>query len=226
MRTPLAAWLSPMTIDAFVADVLGRAPIARPGTAARWIDRFDRAVLDRILAHPEVDAVAVARGGLVERPIPRTSDATSAMLGDGVGLALRHGERFDPGLAVLGADLAEELPGAIHVQLFVTPARTHGFGWHFDEEDVFIVQTAGIKDYYFRENTVESRAAGAGADFARVRDERSAIATARLAPGDFLYLPARWWHVAACVEESLSISVGAFPDAGRGPRSVRRARRR
>jgi hypothetical protein len=26
-----------------------------------------------------------------------------------------------------------------------------------------------------------------------------------------LYIPAFWWHVARCIEDSLSISVGVFP---------------
>ena len=41
-------------------------------------------------------------------------------------------------------------PGTPQVQVFATPAGTHGFGWHYDLEDVFIAQTAGMKDYYFR----------------------------------------------------------------------------
>ena len=42
------------------------------------------------------------------------------------------------------------------------PLRAHGpalaqansYGWHHDFEDVFIAQTAGVKDDYFRANTV------------------------------------------------------------------------
>jgi hypothetical protein len=33
-----------------------------------------------------------------------------------------------------------------------------------------------------------------------------------LIAGDWLYVPARWWHVAKCVEDSLSISLGVFVD--------------
>ena len=51
------------------------------------------------------------------------------------------------------------MPGTAHVQLFVTPAETHGFSWHYDAEEVFIVQTAGVKDYLLRENTVAASAA-------------------------------------------------------------------
>jgi ribosomal protein L16 Arg81 hydroxylase len=35
--------------------------------------------------------------------------------------------------------------------------------------------------------------------------------TSRLLPGDWLHVPARWWHMAKCLEDSLSISVGVRP---------------
>ena len=38
--------------------------------------------------------------------------------------------------------------------------------------------------------------------------ERSQLCAATLIAGDFLYLPARWWHMAVCQEDALSISVG------------------
>ena len=101
----------------------------------------------------------------------------------------------------------------MRVQLFVTPAETHGFGWHSDDEDVFIVQTEGSKNNFFRDNI------GRASSTARRRNrfhqfgrEASAIRTARLIAGDWLYIPARWWHVAKCVEDSLSISVGISPE--------------
>jgi ribosomal protein L16 Arg81 hydroxylase len=44
-----------------------------------------------------------------------------------------------------------------------------------------------------------------------VREERSPLMTARLVAGDFLYLPCGWWHMATCVDDSLSISIGLLP---------------
>jgi len=70
-----------------------------------------------------------------------------------------------------------------------------------------------VKDYYFRANTVDPASpVGSQPDFSLIRKERSPLATARLLPGDWLYIPARWWHVALPAEDSLSISLGVFPD--------------
>lgn len=104
--------------------------------------------------------------------------------------------------------------GEIDVQLFATPRDTWGFGWHFDEEDVFIAQTAGVKGYVFRANTIAT-APPSPAAFARLADETSTPCSATLVAGDLLYLPCRWWHRAFCREHALSISVGVrIADAG------------
>ena len=91
------------------------------------------------------------------------------------------------------------------------PLCAPGFGWHYDAEDVFIAQTAGEKDYYFRENTVEADTPFPPKDFQAYHAETSALQTAHLVAGDFLYIPARWWHMALCREDALSISVGVMP---------------
>ena len=121
---------------------------------------------------------------------------------------MRRAEQIDPELNELTVAFSKALAGDAHVQLFVTARRTHGFAWHYDDEDVFIVQTAGIKDYYFRENTMLTVGPTPPFDFSTVSRERSPLQTARLIPGDWLYIPRLWWHMARSVEDALSISVG------------------
>ena len=127
-------------------------------------------------------------------------------------MVIRHGERHDEGIARVATSLPQRIPGAVQAQLFVTPAGTHGFGWHYDDEDVFVVQTSGIKNYYFRDNTVLRDRSADSADFTQFHGETSPVGSARLIPGDFLYIPARWWHMAKCAEDSLSISLGLSVD--------------
>lgn len=209
----LHEWLAPQSVGAFLDTHLHRQPFARPDAARATIACFGWETLAKILAaDPLPDVVATLRGRMVDVPAPRTVADARALMAGGVGFVIRRAERHQPDLADLAAAFADDLPGEVHLQLFVTPAGTHSFGWHYDVEDVFIVQTVGAKDYYFRANTVDpDRPAGARPDFALVRSETSPIGTARLLPGDWLYVPARWWHVAKCLEESLSISVGVLP---------------
>jgi 50S ribosomal protein L16 3-hydroxylase len=158
------------------------------------------------------DVLADTRGKVVDTPAPRAMNELCALMRRGVGLVNRRAEPHNGGVAWLVTSFGEDLPGEAHIQLFVTPAGTHSFGWHYDFEDVFIVQTTGVKEYLLRDNTVgRQRARGTRPDFERFRHEVSPLAAVRLLRGDWLYIPARWWHVAKCIEESLSISVGVFP---------------
>ena len=111
---------------------------------------------------------------------------------------------------------ARDLGGEAHIQLFITPAGTHGFDWHYDFEEVFIAQTLGTKEYFFRDNTADrSTPVGTNPNFGLIRNETTPIATTKLNAGDWVYIPSRWWHVASCIEESLSISVGVLRDGAK-----------
>jgi 50S ribosomal protein L16 3-hydroxylase len=201
----LSDWLGAVSIDEFRERFLGIAPSGQPATAhaVRAVLSWD--TLDGVLRTAS-DILVVSQGKLLPVPPPRSVAALRGYFAAGVGLCIRHSERYDPGLAAV-ADAFSEL-GPAQVQLFVTPGGTHGFGWHYDDEHVFIAQTAGIKDYYFRANTVAANEPARPDMFARYHDERSQLAAATLVPGDFLYIPARWWHMALCREDALSISVG------------------
>lgn len=209
----LEEWLNPIEVSSFTRDYLRTQPHASPSTASCAMPIFGWDTLDRLLIRNPPDVLVVARGKLLEVPTPRTLSETLDLLTSGVSLVIRRAERLDPGVAGLAASVTRHIPGEVHVQLIVTPAGTYGFGWHYDDEDVFIVQTEGSKDYFFRDNTVErERPSDTAPDFTQFGNEVSPIGTARLLAGDWLYIPARWWHAAKCIEDSLSISLGIFPD--------------
>jgi 50S ribosomal protein L16 3-hydroxylase len=210
----LQEWLGLLSVGAFLQHHLGRMPLARPATVADPRSLLDWEILDAVLAaDPAPDVLVVAAGKLLPLPPPRSINGVRDYLRRGVGLCLRHTERCHPGLADVAAGFAADL-GQAQVQLFVTPGGTYGFGWHYDDEDVFIAQTAGAKDYYFRANTVCASVAAHGSAFVHFREESSALCAATLVQGDFLYLPRRWWHMALCRSDALSVSVGVVPRPG------------
>jgi hypothetical protein len=212
----LQQWLGATSLEAFCMDQLQRAPLARPGTVVEPHRLLDWELLgDVVAAEAGPDTLVVARGALLPFVPPRSMDELRAYLRIGVGFCMRHAERCHPVLGAVAEAFRADL-GAAQVQLFVTPGGTHGFGWHYDDEDVFIAQTAGVKDYYFRANTVAADVAAHGSVFGRYAEETSPLCTATLCPGDFLYLPARWWHMAVCRETSLSVSVGVRPRPAAG----------
>jgi hypothetical protein len=218
----LQEWLAPMDLRAFRDTQLGKVPRAGCGTAKSAIDLLEWATLGTILASGRpIDLVTVAGGRLVQAPKPRSLADARALMRRGGSVVVRAAEEHDDGLAKLAASFGAALAGEVHVQVYATPRRTNSYGWHFDFEDVFIAQTAGVKDYYFRPNTVarDSRL-GDDLDFTVFRREVSPISCARLIAGDCLYIPARWWHLVKCEEDSLSISVGVM-----SPQAIRTAKR-
>jgi hypothetical protein len=215
-------WLAPQDLGWFEKNHLQQAPCARPGAAAGAVPLFGWSTLEDVLASRRpLDLLTVTSGRLVDVPAPRTLAGARRLVRAGVSVVIRAAERHDAGLSDLVASFRDALPGEVHVQLYVTPGGTNSYGWHYDFEDVFIVQTAGIKDYYFRANTVaHDTRLGDTLDFTRVRGESSPILSARLVAGDWLYIPAKWWHLVKCAQDALSISVGVM-----GPEALRTARR-
>jgi 50S ribosomal protein L16 3-hydroxylase len=209
----LAEWLAPVDLETFRETHLQRQPLARPGSASNAIPLFGWHTIDEVLrSERPLDVLTVAGGRLVDTPRPRSVDDVRRLMGLGVSVVVRASERNDAGIAALAASFAEALPGEVHVQLYVTPGGTNSYGWHYDFEDVFIAQTLGVKDYYFRQNSVARHTRlGDRLDFEIFREERSPLFSSRLLAGDWLYIPARWWHLVKCVEDSLSISVGVMP---------------
>lgn len=210
----LQGWLGETPLADFLSRQLGREPLARPGAAGVTRPLFGWETLDRLLGRPDLDILVVRNGRESPSPPPRDRAGRERLLGSGWGVVIRRAERQDPGLAGLARRFADELPGQVHVQLFATPGGGQGFGWHYDAEEVFIVQTWGEKDYFFRRNTIDPEPVpGAQPDFARIRGETTPIMTCSLWPGDWLYLPRGWWHVAKARSDSLSISLGVLPHA-------------
>jgi len=199
-----------MSFGQFDRTILQKQAWARAAVAHADVPRLDWETVGRVLgSKPAPDVLVVAQGKLLHCRAPRNLAQLRALLQRGIGLCVRHSERHDQRLAEVTQSLVSCFGRSVQLQLFVTPGKTHGFSWHYDAEDVFIVQTAGIKDYYFRKNTVDPRPPnGSRPDFTRFHREVSPLQTARLIAGDCLYIPSRWWHMAECIEDSLSMSFG------------------
>jgi ribosomal protein L16 Arg81 hydroxylase len=202
----LKRWMAEGAYRNFVAHRTGHMPFAQIGVVPEEAQVFDWATLDRVLADRAADVLVVRKSELLPEAPPRSADQVRSLFSRGAGIVVRRAERHDEGLAALAHSFAEELGGSAHVQLFVTPGKTHGFGWHYDEEDVCILQTQGTKTYYFRENTQE--VVPGQVDFTRFQNETSPLMSCTLDARDMLYLPRHMWHAAKANEDSLSISLG------------------
>jgi ribosomal protein L16 Arg81 hydroxylase len=183
----------------------GREPLIIAGMARALAQRFDWFSLERMLASAEADVVLTSSAPVASWVPPRDLEQLRHCFGSKIGLTVRGAERFCPVSRAVVEDLRALGPARVH--LIATPPD-QGTSWHYEDEHVLIVQTAGVKDYYFRANTIASEVPASARAFAAHDGESSRLWSARLQPGDVLYLPARWWIRSRSEQDTLSLSIG------------------
>ena len=99
------------------------------------------------------------------------------------------------------------------IQVYLTPDQQQAFGWHYDLEEVFIIQVQGCKEYTLRQNTVNPLPVWdtMPEDMGYERETSRIRMTCRLEAGDWLYIPSGWWHIARTQAASLHLSIGVMP---------------
>lgn len=171
--------------------------------------------IDQILKQEEVDLLVARRGELHGElhagATPRSGAEAQALHDEGYTLVIRHAERHHPELVELAAGFAKDFLAPVNIHLYCTPPQQHGFGWHYDAEDVFILQTTGDKEYSLRKNTVNPWPTidTLPADMQYER-EIMPLMQCRLSGGDWLYIPAGYWHMAQAHASSISLAVGVL----------------
>lgn len=123
-------------------------------------------------------------------------------------------EKYWPPLALLIASMQEEIAAKLGVNLFLTPARSQAFPFHFDSVDVFVIQLAGSKKWTIWEPTHELPLALQIAEpyLARIMERDESKLKLReecvLEAGDALYMPRGFYHKAVAQDElSLHLSI-------------------
>ena len=210
----LQAVFGKLAVSKFVDEHLHRLPLALVGSAegVRACGTWD--ALDAMLASVEADVLFVRGGEQYQGETPRGAVAVRALCDEGYTLRIRHAERHHAGVAELAAAFWTAFRGAVDVQAFATPAGQPGLSWHYDAEDVFIIQTAGEKEYSLRKNTVNPWPLEETLP-ADMRYEREVMPLMRvlLKAGDLLYIPCGWWHKAQSppgAETAISLAVGVM----------------
>lgn len=212
--------LGDLPIAEFLSQYYYRQPYASPRGCRRLVNRAaaewsTAATCEKLLPQPNTDPLVARDSQLWSGPSLNSAESGQAALAAGYTICIRHSERFDPALAQLAADFHEAFRAPIDIQLFCTPAGQGGFNWHYDAEDVFVLQTEGTKDWWLRKNTVNPwpHVDTIPLDMRYEREIMPAI-RCTLAAGDWLYIPAGYWHRTAAPSLSTSLSVGVFSLTG------------
>ena len=201
--------LGEMSPAAFLERHYYRLPLSRPGAARELAASATWKTVEHVLGRKDVDAFLARDGKMKDGGSAPSYAKAREQFSEGCTLVIRNAERHHPDLERLAAGFHEDLGAPVNVHLYATPAGTTGFGWHYDVEDVFILQGQGDKEYRLRKNTVHPwpvlRTMLRDLRFER---EITPLLTCMLSEGDWLYIPPGWWHRAESKQDSLTLAVG------------------
>jgi ribosomal protein L16 Arg81 hydroxylase len=209
-------WLGELPKAKFLEQHYYRQPCSGRCGSAAILALGTWEVLGAILASPEADTLVVRRNEQ-RAGAPRSMAEAQSLIGEGYTLLVRHAERHHHGIANLAAAFARELEGPADVHAYITPPDQYGFSWHYDAEEVFILQTTGRKEYSLRKNTVNpwpiEETLPADMHYER---EIMPMMKCTLEAGDWLYIPSGWWHKASALpgEAAISLALGVMPRTG------------
>ncbi|AYV30768.1 Cupin superfamily protein [Streptomyces sp. ADI95-16] len=225
-----ASWAGRLGGDTFLAQTYHRSYAHFPGTADT-AGLFSWGDLNRIIATQRLEPPRLrlsADGEMV--PLHRYAIPTTnrravtwsriqpadfhAQLKDGASLVLDAVEKIHPAVGSAAEGLERFLGTSVQANAYASWTDREGFGLHWDDHDVVVVQVHGSKRWRLHGSTREAPT------FRDVespeRPEGDPVADIILAPGDVLYLPRGWWHAVTADQgtESLHLTFGMVPHTG------------
>ncbi|MFE5853716.1 JmjC domain-containing protein [Streptomyces sp. NPDC056500] len=225
-----ASWAGRLGGDTFLAQTYHRSYAHFPGTADTaglfsW-DDLNRIIATQRLEPPRLRLSADGEMVPLHRyAIPTTNRRAvtwsriqpadfHTQLKDGASLVLDAVEKIHPAVGVAAEGLERFLGTPVQANAYASWTDREGFGLHWDDHDVVVVQVHGSKRWRLYGSTREAPT------FRDVESPESPegdpVADIVLAPGDVLYLPRGWWHAVTADQgtESLHLTFGMVPHTG------------
>lgn len=211
----LQALIGDMALETFDREIRDRHRLYVPGALTRTevkdlfpIERFDEIVTGYDIACPDVDLI---ENGVVtafeqtkrKRPVHGT-------LGDkvskGATLRICALDELDAHVRKVALALCGDLDASMRVNAFLTPPHSDGFIPHYDQNDIWVIQTHGSKTWRIHEQTMTGSMDMELPLYFNNYDYRTmsvgpVIEEITLREGDTLYLPRGTGHSATCTDE-------------------------
>ncbi len=205
--------LFPISFEDFRREFFFRKPFAAPNKACRFRKLISWPLLSEILESGYGDCWLPIAGRLPDEATGslRIENAMHAF-NEGRTVLIRHSECSHPALKNIADDFAAFFGDPIDIQIYATPPGEEGFDWHYDIEEVFVIQSSGEKEFRLkipRELPPLNRVVlPKSLDFNR--DFIGGEIRCHLKAGDWLYIPAGVWHKARAITPSFHLSVGVM----------------
>lgn len=205
-----------VSLAEFCSTYFAKIPFSSPSGARELCSLLDTRTFRELSEQKHSDLLFAKKGK--EKPPSEvvggaTFDGMNAAIDEGFTVVARHVDKSLPAFGRLAGEFSTGFNTQVDVQIFWSPPANEGFNWHFDVEDVFIVQTKGSKEFTLRKNTVFPMPVDgrSGGEDLYPMERSPTVMRCTLAAGDWLYIPSGYWHKAAAIEESMHISIGIMP---------------
>jgi bifunctional lysine-specific demethylase and histidyl-hydroxylase NO66 len=220
-------WLSRCVADPedFLASYWATRPYSEAGAGSRFAGVFTLEELDQLLAtgairntngrplrvrmfqhSKRMPPAAFSMAAEAEDEPSIDCERVAGLMRMGGTIAVRGVDKAASGLFELCGGLENELAHRVHANVYLTPPRTHGLNPHYDPHDVIILQISGRKHWKVFDRVPGAPGSSGSVDLEP--DTRPAAETV-LTPGDVLYIPRGWVHVADTADDiSLHVTVG------------------
>jgi ribosomal protein L16 Arg81 hydroxylase len=208
----LQTLLGDIPVQRFIADYYQRLPYSASGRASSLCELGTWDALSTTLSRAAADVLVCRRNEQYSGSLPTSEHDAQRLMAEGYTLLVRHAERHNQRLAEVAAAFERDCAAPVNIHMYCTPGGQFGFGWHYDAEEVFIVQTTGRKEYSLRKNTVNPWPIEETLP-ANMKYEREIMPVMRceLSAGDWLYIPSGYWHMGQSRETAISLAIGVQP---------------
>lgn len=216
----LSDLIQPLSLQEFSDKHLFKQPYASPLKAEPFRNLISWPLLWEIFNSGHQDCWLPKQGLLPPEPDLQTGHLTfeQARKGyeEGRTILIRHAEKAHPKLAAIAQDFHRLFQDPVDIQIYCTPPEEEGFDWHYDSEEVFVIQSGGEKEFRLRKNTLNPSPQHMRIP-KNMRFENEPPAPeirCLLKAGDWLYIPSGWWHKARALSPSFHMSVGVMALTG------------
>lgn len=214
----LSRLIAPLSLEEFFARYYEQGWYCTPAPVAEFADLLTIDRVDEILSDSELPpgAISMAQGG---RSLPAEDylhtggavdrGAVIDNFRNGATIVLPQLHFADGTLYAFCLGLERDFGARIQTNIYLTPTNASGFGIHYDDHDVLVLQMAGRKKWeiYGQREGLPFR----GEKFSSERDDPGPLrAELVLEPGQCLYVPRGLCHRAVNEgqEPSLHITIG------------------
>ncbi len=217
-HSPLQSLIAPLSPDEFFEQYYERDWYCTPEPVAELGDLLSIDRIDEIISDSELPptSITMAKSGQGLPPEDYTHpngviDRGSVLdnFREGATIVLPQLHFADGKLYTFCLSLERDFGARIQTNIYLTPSNAHGFGIHYDDHDVFVLQVSGRKKWeiYGQRDELPYK----GENFRKDHDDVGELKeTFVLEPGQCLYVPRGLAHRALTEgdEASLHITVG------------------